>query len=319
MNAAIRPRREVGIKDAILTYGELQNCNAKINIVMKIARAVVAASLLALAPGSNAYAQGPARKLGLAQLLNRIAQQADAFRKTAPDVVAEETLAQKTRQFDKAGKVRYVTHEVVSEYAFAGLPDAPTVIHEIRKVISVDGKQVTSIAKARQMMRNGLKAGDDALKKSLLEDFEKHGLHGAVTDFGQVILLFSARHQKEYEFEPGEERVVGTDRVLVLKYKQVAGKGGVTVFRGKGEEKTALEGELLVRETDGMPLRVTMSAIHSSQDGDTKDTLQVDYTDSGIGCVVPATVLHQEYFKDELMTENLFRYSPFRRIGDDAK
>jgi len=286
---------------------------------MKIARALLAASLLALAPCQNVYSQGPARKLGLAQILNRIAQQADAFRKTAPGVLAEETLSQKTRHVDKAGKVGFVTHEVVSEYAYGGLPDAPTVIHEIRKVISVDGKQVTSVAKARQMMKNGLKSGDDALKKSLLEDFEKHGLHGAVTDFGQVILLFSARHQKDYEFEPGEEKVLGTDRVLVLKYKQVGGTGGVTVFRGKGEEKTALEGELLVRETDGMPLRVTMSAVHSSQDGDIKDTLQVDYADSGLGCVVPVSVLHQEYFKDELMTENLFRYSPFRRIGDDAK
>jgi hypothetical protein len=286
---------------------------------MRIARAVVAALLLAIASRPNMSAQGPARKLGLAQILNRVARQADAFRKTAPGVVAEETLSQKTRQLDKAGKVRYVTHEVVSEYAYGALPEAPAVIHEIRKVISVDGKQVTTVAKARQMMKNGLKSGDDVLKKSLLEDFEKHGLRGAVTDFGQVILLFSARHQKEYEFEPGEERVLGTDRVLVLKYKQVGGKGGVTVFRGKGEEKTALEGELLVRETDGLPLRVTMSAVHPSQDGDTKDTLQVDYTDGGIGCVVPVSVLHQEYFKDELLTENSFRYSPFRRIGEDAK
>jgi hypothetical protein len=277
--------------------------------------------LIAFAHGVVAHGQGPARKLGLAQILSRVAQQAEAFRKIAPGLMAEETLSQRTRQEgkNKEGKDKFVSHEVVSEYAYGGLPDSPAAIHEIRKVISVDGKQVTTVAKARLAMNQGLKSGDDSLKKKLLEDFEKHGLRGAVTDFGQVILLFSARHQKEFEFEQGEETVVGTDRALVLKYKQVSGKGGVTVFRGSGEEKTALQGELVVRETDGMPLRVTMSAVHSSSDGDTKDTLQVDYTDSGFGCVVPASVLHQEFFKDDMLTENQFRYSPFRRIGEAAK
>ncbi len=44
-------------------------------------------------------------------------------------------------------------------YALGSLPEAPSVIHEIRKVVSVDGKQVTSRAKAREAMTLGLHSG----------------------------------------------------------------------------------------------------------------------------------------------------------------
>jgi hypothetical protein len=283
---------------------------------MRIARGLMAFTLCSLSLVTPVDAQGPARKLGLAQILSRVADQAEAFRKIAPTFLAEETLAQKTRKQEKGD---YETHAVVSEYAYGGLPGAPAAIHEIRKVISVDGKEVTSLAKARQAMTVGLQSSDDKTKKKLLEDFEKHGLRGAVTDFGQVILLFSARHQKDYEFEQAGEKVVGTDRALILKYKQVGGKGGVMVFRGNGAEKQALQGELVVRETDGLPLQVTMTAVQSSESGDMQDTLLVDYTDSGLGCVVPASVLHQEYLKDELVAQNSFRYGRFRRVEASPK
>lgn len=263
-----------------------------------------------------AFAQGPARKLGLPQLLNRVAAQAEAFRKLAPTMLADETLSQRTR---RQGSSEYETHEVVSIYAFGGLPEAPTVIHEIRKVISVDGKQVTSRAKAREAMTLGLHSADDKLKKRLLEDFEKHGLRGAVTDFGQVILLFSARRQKDYTFERAGDQVVGVDRALVLKYKQTGGTGGVMIFHGNSADKEVLQGELLVRESDGMPLRVTMTSTVTTKGAETKDTLEVNYTDSGLGCVMPVSAQHREYFKTDVLSENTFQFGQFRKIGDEAK
>jgi hypothetical protein len=264
-----------------------------------------------------ALAQGPARKLSLSQLLSRVADQAESFRKMAPTMLADETLTQRTRRAGAAAE--YVTHEVVSVYAYGGLPEAPTVIHEIRKVISVDGKQVTSRAKAREAMTLGLHSEDDKLKKKLLEDFEKNGLRGAVTDFGQVILLFSARHQKDFQFEQAGDQVVGVDKALVLKYKQTGGAGGVMVFRGNNAEKQALQGELLVRESDGMPLRVTMTSTITSKGAETKDMLEVNYIDSGMGCVVPSSVQHREYFKTDVLSENSFQYGPFRKIGDETR
>jgi hypothetical protein len=264
-----------------------------------------------------AFGQGPARKLSQPKLLDRVANQAEAFRRVAPTLLADETLTQRTRRAGNAAD--YDTHEVISVYAFSGLPDAPGAIHEIRKVVSVDGKQVTSRAKAREAMTQGLHSSDDKVKRKLLEDFEKHGLRGAVTDFGQVILLFSARRQKDFQFEPGGDLVVGVDRGLVLKYKQMGGAGGVMVFRGNSAEKEALQGELVVRETDGMPLRVTMNSTMKSKGGETRDTLEVNYVETGFGCVAPVSVKHQEYFKGELVSENSFLYGPFRRIGDEVK
>ena len=279
---------------------------------MAIARGILGMTLV-----SVALAQGPARKLGLTQLLNRVATQAEAFRRIAPTMLADETLSQRTRK--AAGGSEYETHEVLSVYAFGSLPESPSVIHEIRKVISVDGKQVTSRAKAREAMTLGLHSADDKLKKKLLEDFEKHGLRGAVTDFGQVILLFSARRQKDYTFEQAGDEVVGVDRALVLKYKQTGGAGGVMVFHGNSADKEVLQGELLVRESDGMPLRITMTSTVTTKGAETKDTLEVNYTDSGVGCVVPVSAQHREYFKKEVLSENTFQYGPFRKIGDDRK
>ena len=91
------------------------------------------------------------------------------------------------------------------------------------------------------------------------------------------------------------------------------------IFRGNNAEKQALQGELLLRESDGMPLRVTMTSTVTNKGVETKDTLEVNYIDSGLGCVAPLSVQHREYLKGELVTENSFQYGQFRRIGDQTK
>jgi hypothetical protein len=270
-----------------------------------------------LATAMICNAQGPARKLDLPRILERIADQAEAFRRVAPTVLAEETLEQRVKLTPESPD--FVSHEVVSEYGYGGVPEAPKSIHEIRKVISSDGKQVTTTAKARQAMTLGLHSDDDKLKKRLLEDFEKHGLRGAVTDFGQVILLFSARHRKDYEFEMNGEKLIGTDKVTVIEYKQVGGSGGVTLFRGNAEAKQPVQGEILVRKTDGLPLRITMTSLATTVEGAVKDELSVDYDESLLGCILPATVVHRESLKDIVVSENTFRYGPFRRMEGGEK
>jgi hypothetical protein len=283
---------------------------------MRIATALVSGAIVCLVVAHPVFAQGPARKLGLRQLLIRLGEQVEAFRNSAPKAIADETLEQRSR--GTGSPPVFTTRTVVSIYGYGGLPGAPAAIHEFRKVVSVDGKELTSRSKAREAISVGLKSDDDKARKKLLEDFQKHGLHGAVTDFGQVILLFSARRQKDYEFEAAGERQAGTDRALVLNYKQVGGNGGIMLFRGTKEDKQALQGELLLRETDGAPLRVTMTVTTSSNGVDTKDVLEVNYTDSALGCVFPVTVSHQEFVKDELVSENKFQYGPFRPIGEGA-
>lgn len=277
---------------------------------MKVAIALCAAT-------ATLWAQGPSRQLDLPHILDRIADQAEAFRRIAPTVLAEETLEQRVKLVPES--TDFIIHNVISEYGYGGVPESPKSIHEIRKVISSDGRQVTTTAKARQAMTLGLHTADDKLKKRLLEDFEKHGLRGAVTDFGQLILLFSARHRKDYEFEQMGEKLIGTDKVLVLEYKQVGGTSGVTLFRGNAETKEPIRGQILVRKTDGMPLRITMISVATMPDGAVKDELTVDYEESPLGCILPAAVIHREYLKDVMMSENTFRYGPFRRMEGGTK
>jgi hypothetical protein len=279
-------------------------------------KAGTAAALIWAATGICA-AQGPARKLDLPHILERISDQAEAFRRVAPTVLAEETLEQKVKLTPESPD--FVTHEVVSEYGYGGLPEAPKAIHEIRKVIKSDGKQVTTTAKARQAMTLGLHSADDKLKKRLLEDFEKHGLRGAVTDFGQVILLFSLRHRKDYEFEIAGEKLMGTDKVTVLDYKQTGGAEGIILFRGNAESKEPVQGQILVRKSDGLPLRITMNSVATTAEGPVKDELSVDYDESPLGCILPANVVHREYLKDVVVSENTFRYGPFRKMDGGTK
>ncbi len=245
--------------------------------------------------------------------MNKVAQQVETFRKLARGAILEETLVQRTKTPSFAAD--YATHEVVSAYAFGNLPESSSVLHEIRKVISVDGRQVTSAAKARQAMTLGLQSADDKLKKRLLEDFEHHGLTGAVTDLGQVLLLFSASHSGDYKVEIAGERLFGADLAVVMKFEQVSGSGGVTVFRNNKGQRQSLNGELLVRKTDGLLLRISTTATQASQRGKIEDELSVDYAESPLGCLLPVAVEYREYLENVLLSENVFRYTSFRLSG----
>jgi hypothetical protein len=113
--------------------------------------------------------------------------------------------------------------------------------------------------------------------------------------------------------------LIGTDKVTVVEYKQVGGSGGVTLFRGNAEAKQPVQGEILVRKTDGLPLRITMTSLATTAEGAVKDELSVDYDESPLGCILPATVVHRESLKDIVVSENTFRYGPFRRMEGGEK
>ena len=272
--------------------------------------------LIALAASPGFAQSAPVASPTLSGILKRLAQQAEAFRKLAPASLSEETLEQRARPNEP--NAPFDSHEVVSEYGFAGLKDAPNSIHEVRKVISFDGKAVTSLEKARQAMTLGIKSNDDKLKKRLLEDFEKHGLRGAATDFGQVILLFSARHTTDYDFRLGGERQIGADRLLIVTYTQKSGDSGITVFLGNTAKREPLHGEISVRKKDLVPLRITLISTQTINSLPVKEESTVDYKMDPAGAVLPVSVVHREYVNGELLSENQFSYTPFRRISPDA-
>ena len=255
----------------------------------------------------------PPRNPTMTKILQRLAQEAESFRRVAPGFLSEETLEQRSRPPYPGAP--FESHEVVSEYGFTGLKNAPNSLHEVRKVISVDGKQVTAVDKARQAMTLGLNSNDDRLKKRLLEDFEKHGLHGAATDFGQVILLFSAHRLRDYEFQLGAERQVGADRLVVLSYTQKTGDSGITVFLGNTAKREPLHGEISIRKKDFCPLRITMTSMQTVQALPVREESTVDYKSDPAGSVLPINIVHREYVNGELLSENQFSYLPFRKIA----
>ncbi|MGI8988592.1 MAG: hypothetical protein ACR2I2_03275 [Bryobacteraceae bacterium] len=276
--------------------------------------------------GASAVAQAP---LGLAELLNRISKDAADFQKVAPLTLSEETLRQRSRpgfagllEKDSAAArlppAPLSQREIVSEYGYASLRNAPAALHEIRKIVRVDGRELSTVDNARHAVAAGL-SGDDKQKKRLLEEFEKHGLKGSVTDFGQLLLLFSKRRIGDYDFHIDREARVGVDPVLVLAYRQRGGPESLTVFRGNTAVRQPLTGEIWVRKSDGMPLRITLVSIQRMQHNAIKDEAAVDYSPSPLGAVLPVAVVHREYLNDDLLTENLFRYAPFRRIAGGAE
>ena len=259
------------------------------------------------------------------QLAERLAREAQAFEKIAPELVGRETLHQrvmvaprlKLRVGDAAKHpiAAWKEHEVVSEYAFAVLGRE---IHELRQITSVDGKAVAGGTQAQNALAKLITSHNDERKRHALEQLEKYGLQGAATDFGQILLLFSRGNLERYEITAAGPRLLGTVPTQVFHYQQLDGPHALTVFRGGSAAKTerlSVEGEIWVREADGLPLRITMSATDSSTDKTLREEATVNYAMSEYGTLLPIETTHRELRAGVEVEENKFTYTEFHRFG----
>jgi hypothetical protein len=273
----------------------------------------------------------PAGAQTLAEILSRVSEEAEVFRHVAPQVLAEETLTQRAlkapprfhpRAGDDAAKplsATRQTREIISEYSFGAFKDAPESLHEFRQVTSVDGHVITAASAARHTLALGLASEDDHARKRMLEDFEKYGLTNAVVDFGPLLLLFTTRQARNYHFElTGDDRI-GADRVKIVSYTQVAGPDRMLVFQGRRAIHQPIQGRIYARVPDGLPLRITI--VESRPNGKTifRDEAVVDYTPNAQGFLAPAAVTHRGFAGDQLLVEDEFRYTAFRKFGADAE
>ena len=289
-----------------------------------------------------------AQQAQIAQMTGRIAEEAEVFAHAAPSVLSEETLKQRTRKPPSRWVSRteqpkdvFITREIVSEYGYSTLSDAPNALHEFRTVISVNGKKIQNAEKARRTLTLGVKSADDNLKKQILRDFEKHGLVGAATDFGQIILLFTKRRLRNYQFDLAGQERVGADMAIALSFQQKAGQESLTTFAGRSAVHSGLQGFVWVRIPDYLPLRVRV--LSSRRDGkyvfNTEAT--INYAMSQHGCIMPAAVEHRETIQtlDDaaqqgaikmtealrrpipglLLSENTFRYAAFKKFGAETE
>jgi hypothetical protein len=264
-------------------------------------------------------------------MTSRLAEEAEVFAHAARNVLAQETLHQRTRKPARRFRPRigegaaalpkeeFLTREIVSEYGFSSFKDSPAALHEFREVTSVDGRKVQAQEKARRTLTLGVKSADDNLKKQMLRDFEKHGLTGAVTDFGQLILLFTKRRLANYTFEVSGSERIGADSAVLLSFRQIGGDERLTVFAGHEARRTPLDGVIWLREPDFRPLRIRLNSERRDGEFLVKTEATVDYAMSAHGCVLPASVAHRETAGDKLLTENRFEYTPFRKFGAESE
>ena len=69
---------------------------------------------------------------------------------------------------------------------------------------------------------------------------------------------------------------------------------------------------------DGLPLRITIVETRQSGQNIFREEAVVDYTPNAHGFLAPADVTHKGFVGAQLLVEDEFRYTAFRKFGADA-
>jgi hypothetical protein len=279
-----------------------------------------------------ACALSPAQS-SLPDLLSRVAEEAAMLQQNAPKSLTREVLEQRslmpaTRFRPRIGKKatavvpppRLLVREIVSEYSVGTLKESVVQnLTEFRQVISVDGRKIQSPERARHALSLGIKSPDDRIRKRMLEDFARHGLVDIATDYGIILLAFSKRGLENMNVALAGEEQVGADAAWVINWQQKSPEAGMLEFLGNQASRLALQGRLLVRQSDGLPLRIQSWSEHDQAARKVRDEATVDYVQSAHGFLTPASVIHRHMVDGQVITENLYRYEPFKMFSADAE
>ncbi len=265
------------------------------------------------------------------EILFRIAEEAEVLRQNAPKVLSQETLEQRAvmppsrfrprigAAATQVSKPRLSVREVISEYSVGTLRESESHdLVEFRQVISVDGRKIQSPESARRALSLGVHSQDDRIRKRMLEDFAKHGLVDVATDYALILLAFSKRGLAEMKLEAAGEEQVGADQAIKIHWQQMSTTGGELEFRGRQMTRRSLEGMLWARKSDGLPIRISAWAQHIDNKHTIRDEGTIDYVLSQHGFVTPVSVVHRHVVDNGLVTENLYRYEPFKLFGADS-
>ena len=286
---------------------------------------LLVAALVAAAPGPSPDS------LSLEQILSRVAEEAEMLQENITNAVTQETFEQRavmppSRFRPRAGtaapgeKPRLQTRQIVSEYSIGTFKEtASRDLHEFREVVSVDGRTVQSAATARHALSLGVRSEDDRIRKRMLENFARYGLVDIATDYGLILLEFTKRGLPNLEISAGPTANIGADTALALAWKQKTDAGGQLEFAGKRTVREPLQGILWVRASDGLPLRVEAWAGYQDNQHVIADRAAVDYVESSHGFLTPVSVVHRHFIDGHLVTENLYRYQPFKTFSSDAE
>jgi hypothetical protein len=267
----------------------------------------------------------------LPPIFSRVSEEAEIFQQNMPKALTREVLLQRaqmppSRFQPRAGAdvppaaPRLRTREVVSEYSVAALKDSESGdLVEFRQVISVDGNAVQSPEKARHALSLGMKSADDRLRKRMLEEFARNGLVDIATDYGLILLAFTRRGLENMHVELAGQSQIGAESALVFRWSQITPAGGELEFHGREAAHRPLTGTLWVRKSDGLPLRIQAWTEHEERKHTIRDEASVEYVQNAHGFLAPASVVHRHILDGQLITENLYRYDPFKLFSSDAE
>jgi hypothetical protein len=283
--------------------------------------------ILAIVPNS-ALAQP-----SLPEILSRVSEEADVFQQNIVKTITQETLQQRAVMppsrfrprvgapvIQQPGQLRLMVREIVSEYSVGTLNQSDSGnLLEFRQAVSVDGRPIQSPESARHALSLGMHSPDDRLRKRMLEAFASNGLVDVATDYGLILLAFTRRGLTELKIFPLGEARLGTTETVLLSWQQTSSSAGELEFRGKHVARRALKGILWARKSDGLPLRVSAWAEHVDGKRSIRDEATIDYEVSVHGFLTPASVVHRHIVDGQLLTENLYRYEPFKLFAADAE
>ena len=261
----------------------------------------------------------------------RVAEEAELLGHSATRIVSEETLEQRSlmppsrfhprsgSDAERATGPRFRIREVVSEFSFGALHTSSPDLIEFRQVLSIDGAPQQSADSAVRSLTESIQRGDDRTRKRMLEQFARTGLVDFATDYALILLAFTARGQRQMEFTPGDPCYVGTDPAISFTWKQKSPEGGVTEFHGGQSLHRALQGKIWLKAPDGLPLRISAWTEYTDQSGHLiRDDATIDYILSEHGFLTPASVIHHHVVNGAIVTENLYRYQPFKLFATDS-
>jgi hypothetical protein len=263
------------------------------------------------------------------RLIARLGEEAEAFERLAPQVLGTETLTQRAARPERRFRLRvgdaarsnqpeWQERVIVSEYAFSALGGA---LHELRQVVSVDGKKAKDADQAPQRLAALAQGSDEQRKRAVLEEFEKHGLVGAATDFGQFLLMFTPRNLPRYEFQYRGDAAMNSEALLVFAYRQVDGPNRLTVVDARREavRNLGVAGYVLVRAANYQPVMFTLDVLETVEGVEMQQHAEIRYQASAYGAVLPLEVRHRDLRGAQVVAENTFRYSNFRRFGASSE
>lgn len=266
----------------------------------------------------------------LTPILTRVSEEAQVFAQKGPRFLGVERMKQKGRAAPPRFKVRFgadpkdapqagfKTTELVSEYAFGALKAAPHEMRELRRVVSVNGKPVREKLRARLELAQGMASDADRVNRQMLQELEAHGLVGAATDLGQMLLMFqrSGLNELEFDIRRLDDRL-GNEAVTVLGYRQTGDRLG-RVYHGREMSRVALSGELWVRQSDFVPVRITADLPVTEGKNSVLHQMSVDYAPGAQGVVLPIRSTYARRQNSMLLVETTAEYTEFKMFSADA-